>query len=1158
MEHNALAGGSPLRSEGLYPGDTALRAALDVLVDSFGVYACVREANGGIADFRPVHTRSGAREHGLEWGEIHPGSVVPPSLHPQAAGLLFDAYCDVVTTGQPMYRVEACRSDDGRGDDRAVRWYEVRATRHGDGVVVVWRDVTDRQRSTETFYRLIDGNPFGLYVVDADFRLARVSKGAQKVFESVRPLLGRDFAEVLRIVWAEPFASAAIDRFRHTLATGEPYLAPSTVERRNDLRVVEAYDWRIERIELPDGRYGVVCYFYDLSERQLYEAALQASEAKLRLALETSNTGLWEWNSGTGRLVWSPEACAIHGVTPADVDHAIESFVSFIHPEDRNGVLDALGTAMATETPYRAEIRIVRPSGEMRWVAVSGRAYRGGDGTPVLMLGTVQDITERVRFQARLMENEERLNFALLAAGAGVWERNAQDDLLAWSPESYALFERDPADGPPTTGEFYAQLHVDDAPRVRVAVLDAIAGRTPDYRVEYRLRRRDGSYRWLLSRGRVELDAQGRPIRLMGLNFDITERKAVEDALARTAERLQLAKRAGRLGIFDYDIVSGKIDWDDRMYELWGLDPSVSVDYGVFLGGVHPDDRKSTQAAVAAVLDSKVRGHYAAEYRVIDARTGIVRWLAAHGQVVFLDGAATRLVGTVQDTTERKVAEGRLRDSEAHFRAMANAAPAMLWISEPGGRCSFLSTRWYEYTGQAEGEGLGYGWLDAVHPDDREASRDMFARADARREPFSIDHRVRRADGIYRWVIDEGRPRFDAAGNFAGFVGSVIDMHARRTALEALHESEQRFRALADNISQFAWMADANGEIVWYNRRWYEYTGTTLDQMRGWGWTSVHHPDHIERIVEQWRRALASGEDWESTFPLRGADGQYRWFLTRASPIRDGEGRLSRWFGTNTDITDQRAAEAALLEADRRKDEFLAVLAHELRNPLAPLRNSLQLLKMQSDPAVGTRLRAIMERQVDTLVRLVDDLLDVSRITHGKLQLDAVRIDLCDAMRAALESCNGVIESAQHRLDLDIPALTVPVWGDHVRLAQVFSNLLNNAARYTPAPGVVRFSVRVERGTAIVEVADNGVGIAPEMLERVFDMFAQATGSTNHAQHGLGIGLSLSRSLVALHGGSICAQSDGVGRGSRFIVRLPVLAGDSSTTQRAASIPAGS
>lgn len=1143
MEYDALDGAGPAPGSGSRPSDDAVRAVLEAVSDSFGVYACIRDPAGRIVDFRAVFARVEASGAFLAGGS--PG--VPVALLPRADGLLFDAYSEVVATGQPMYRVEAHRCgvhDNGR----AILWFEIRASRQGDGIAVVWRDVTDRQRSSETFYRLIDGNPFGLYVVDADFRLARVSRGAQQVFAHVRPLLGRDFAEVLRIVWTEPFASLAIERFRHTLATGEAYFEPSTVQWRKDVRVVQAYDWRIERIELPDGRPGVVCYFYDLSERQQFEAALKTSEAKLRLALEASATGLWEWNAGAGEITWSPEAYAIHGIEPGAFDGTMDAYARLVHPEDRDRVLGALRIAMATRVPHRSEFRVVQPAGDVRWVAVSGRAYLEGDAARVLMLGTVQDITERIQAQARLLENEERLNFALLSARAGVWERSAQDVVLSWSPESYSLFERDPNAGPPTTAEFYAQLHADDAPRVRQAVQDALAERTPDYRVEYRIRRRDGTYRWLLSRGRVVVDRNGRPQRLMGLNFDITERKAVEDALVRTAERLQLAKRAGRLGIFDYDIVSGRIEWDERMYELWGLDPAVPVTFDVFLSGVHSDDRAATLAAVNGVFDANAGGHYAAEYRVVDARDGAVRWLAANGDVVFRDGAAVRLVGTVQDITERKGAEGRLRDSEAYFRATANAAPAMLWITDVGGRCSFLSARWYEFTGQTEGDGLDQGWLDVVHPDDRASSRDVVLRADARREPFSIDYRLRRADGIYRWVIDEGRPRFDPTGNFAGFVGAVIDVHARRTALEALHESEQRFRALADNMSQLAWIADSDGAVVWYNRRWYEYTGTTLERMRGWGWTEVHHPDHVERVREHWQNALRSGDAWDYTFPLRGADGSFRWFLTRASPIRDEAGRILRWFGTNTDITDQRAAEAALLEADRRKDEFLAVLAHELRNPLAPLRNSLQLLKTQSDPALGARLRAIMERQVDTLVRLVDDLLDVSRITHGKLQLDLQRIDLCDAMRAALEACADVIESSRHRLELDMPAQGIAVWGDLVRLAQVFSNLLNNAARYTPAPGQVRFSVRIENDTAIVEVADTGVGIATDMLERVFDMFAQAPGHTNHAQHGLGIGLSLARSLVTLHGGTIHALSEGEGRGSCFVVRLPVLAKESRAT----------
>jgi PAS domain S-box-containing protein len=220
-------------------------------------------------------------------------------------------------------------------------------------------------------------------------------------------------------------------------------------------------------------------------------------------------------------------------------------------------------------------------------------------------------------------------------------------------------------------------------------------------------------------------------------------------------------------------------------------------------------------------------------------------------------------------------------------------------------------------------------------------------------------------------------------------VGAHLQLaRVRREADEALRQSEERFRTLADNMSQFAWMADAKGWIFWYNRRWFDYTGTTLEEMQGWGWKTVHHPDYVDRVVERIQRSWDTGELWEDTFPLRGKDGTYRWFLSRAVPIRDAAGNVVRWFGTNTDVTEWRAAEEALKEADHHKDKFLATLAHELRNPLAPLRNGLQIMRLagHSREAVE-QARTMMERQLAQMVRLIDDLLDVSRISRGKVEL---------------------------------------------------------------------------------------------------------------------------------------------------------------------------
>jgi len=357
-----------------------------------------------------------------------------------------------------------------------------------------------------------------------------------------------------------------------------------------------------------------------------------------------------------------------------------------------------------------------------------------------------------------------------------------------------------------------------------------------------------------------------------------------------------------------------------------------------------------------------------------------------------------------------------------------------------------------------------------------------------------------------------------------------------------LRDSEERFKTMADNISQFTWMADAEGWIFWFNRRWYDYTGTVLSDVQGDGWRRFHHPDHQQRVQEGLRRAREASEPWEDTIPILGKHGGYRWFLSRMNPAFDSAGNVIRWFGTHTDVTEQREHAASLLEADRRKDEFIAMLAHELRNPLAPIVNALKTIRSGDDGSVQIQTASqVMQRQVDHLVRLVDDLLDVGRVASGRIRLRKQPIELNSIFTSVIDATRPSCVKKDQTLAVDLPPTSARVDGDAIRLAQVVENLLNNASKFTPHGGRIDVVVGNERDRAVIRVRDSGIGLEQHQLARIFDMFTQVDTSLERSTSGLGIGLTLCKTIVELHGGTIAAQSDGLGKGCEFTVRLPTL-----------------
>jgi PAS domain S-box-containing protein len=383
-------------------------------------------------------------------------------------------------------------------------------------------------------------------------------------------------------------------------------------------------------------------------------------------------------------------------------------------------------------------------------------------------------------------------------------------------------------------------------------------------------------------------------------------------------------------------------------------------------------------------------------------------------------------------------------------------------------------------------------------------------------------------------------PIFDDSGEVEAIAGTTRDVTDRKLYELELEQSERRFRELADASPAMLWLTDADGQCTFLSQRWYEYTGQTIDEALGLGWTNACHPDDTAQTGREFMAASKDHRPFYIEYRLKDRDGQYRWAMDIGRPRFDPTGEFLGLVGTVIEIDDRKRAEEALKLADRRKDEFLATLAHELRNPLAPISNGLEVLPLvEPGSEAAEELRSMMQRQLRQMIRLIDDLLDVSRITRGKVELRRTQIDLETVIEGAIEAIRPFIESCRHELAVVLPARPVMLQGDVGRLVQVFGNLLHNAAKYTGQNGHIWVTVRTEQNYAVVSVRDNGPGIPSEMLTGIFELFRQVDQTLDRAHGGLGIGLTLAKTLVEMHGGTVEAFSEGPGRGSEFIVRLP-------------------
>ncbi|QDV75710.1 PAS domain S-box protein [Botrimarina mediterranea] len=704
----------------------------------------------------------------------------------------------------------------------------------------------------------------------------------------------------------------------------------------------------------------------------------------------------------------------------------------------------------------------------------------------------------------------------------------------------------------------------------------------------------------------IPIDDSAAPIRGANGNLrgvvlvfrDIRERKEAEERLQESELRYRLIGQVANDAIWDWDLITNVVVWNEGVQASFGYRPDqIGATASWWLDNIHNDDRERISKSIHAVIDAGEFWNEEYRFRRAD---GDYATVFDRGRVVRDSGGApVRMVGAMLDLSERLRTQRQLAEREERLRMAVESAAIGVWDFDPQSGSLEWSDRCKAMFGLPPDAHINYDvFLERLHPDDREQTHRvvMDALSPDGDGSYEIDYRTLWPDGTVRWLVARGQGYFEeevGVRNAVRFAGTVLDVTARKRSEEAAVKRSAQLRRLADVASRIGVAHDVTSvlnivteEVRHVIEAHQSIASMTVDQEWAQAITSVS----MSEKYAQWRN-YDKPPDGSSIYtivcktnkPMRLTQAELeahpawrefsgdtmhppmRGWLAAPMVGRDGRnlgllqlsGKLEGEFTEDDEAVLVQLAQMAavavenarllesLQQADRRKDEFLATLAHELRNPLAPIRMGLEVMKMGGLQASEIEdIREMMERQTKQLIALVDDLLDVSRITSGKFELRKCRVALADIVQSALEASTPFIDEAGHNLAVAVPDMPILLEADPHRLAQVISNLLNNAVNYTPEGGEIRLSASHQTDTVAIVVADNGIGIPLEMQQHVFEIFAQLDRPLEKGYVGLGIGLTLVKRLVEMHDGTVEVHSDGAGKGSTFTVRLPIVNAD--------------
>jgi PAS domain S-box-containing protein len=881
----------------------------------------------------------------------------------------------------------------------------------------------------------------------------------------------------------------------------------------------------------------------DVTERRRNEEAIWQSEARSHAIISQTTVGVAQTDL-TGRYTMvNDRFCAMTGYTREEL--LVLCAKDITHPDDRPGSLEKFQQMLATGEDYTIEKRYLRKDGVIVWANNNVTLLRDVAGVPLYTLGVVLDITEQKRTEHALRESEARFRNMADHAPGMVWVTGPDARCTFVSSSWYEFTGQTPETA---LGFGWAgAVHPEDIDKISDTFIAANA-KQETFRLEYRLRRKDGDYCWVIAAATPRLGGNGEFLGYIGSVMDISERKQLEEKTRRLAQRLQLVTDA-MPALISYIDKTCNYRFVNKAYQEWFGYKTEEI-----LG-------KSMQEVLGKAAYKRLRPHVEAalagervhfEEQIAYKKGGGRSILGEYVPDIRPDGSVAGFYVLIQDISVRKQLEEETRHLAQRLQLITDSLPALISYIDADLRYRFNNKTYYEWFGYKPDEIDGKTVPEVI-------GATAYARVRPHIEAALAGRRVHFEEEIdykkvgTRNIIAEYVPDIRPDGSVAGFYGLISDITDRKRAEKALEHHAEEIESLLKAAPLGVYLVDADFKIRTLNPVAQPVFGDIPGGVIGRDHGEIMHlqweQEYADELVRIFRHTLETGEPYvtkeRAEYRIdRKTMEYYEWRLDRLT-LPDGRYGVVCYF---RDISEQvqvrkeiERSRDTLRESDRRKDEFLATLSHELRNPLAPIRQAAKLLKT---PGISERdaqwARDVIDRQVRAMGWLLDDLLDLSRISSGKLELRKEQVVVSDVVESALELARPLIEAKHHKLHVELPAAPERLVADPLRLAQIISNLLTNAAKYTDPSGEIRLRAEREAEELVVRVSDNGIGISADMLPRVFDMFSQAVPALARTEGGLGVGLALVRGFISLHGGTVVAHSDGPGKGSEFTVRLPL------------------